>query len=240
MTRRNGTLVCALVGAMLVAVAAQAQAQRGGGGRGGMGMMGGGPAGMLMLLRVQDVQDDLQLTADQKDKLQEMGQGGRGMMQGMQDLSPEERRTKMAEMQEKTKKQLADILKPAQVKRLDEISLQFAEAMGGTIAVIRNPELAKTLAITAAQEEKIKALEETLAAKRTEMFQGMRDLSQDERTAKQAEMQKEVKKVSDQVLEILTPQQRETLVKAKGKKLDVDFSTIMPRGGGRGRRGGNG
>ncbi len=205
-------------------------------------MMGGGPAGMLMLLRVQDVQDDLQLTADQKDKLQEMGQGGRGMMQGMQDLSPEERRTKMAEAQEKTKKQLADILKPAQLKRLDEISLQFADATGGTIAVIRNPELAKTLAITSAQEEKIKAIDEPLAAKRREMMQGMRDLSQEEQTAKRGEMQKATKEASEKVAQILTPQQRETIEKAKGKKLNFDFSTLGQggRGGRGGRRGGGG
>ena len=247
MSRRN-FLFAFVAGCMMVAaVAPQALAQRGQGGRGGgMGGMMGGP---LMLLRVQDIQDDLQLTADQKDKLRDLAPaGGGGMreaMAGLQDLSPEERRAKMGEImrenQEKTKKQLAGILKPDQMKRLDEIQLQATAALGGLMAVTENPDLAKTLAITPEQKTKIDALQQQLRDKRMESMQGMRDLSQEERTAKMAEMQKtmlkDTKELSDKAREILTPQQREAIEKAMGKKLNIDFSTIAPQGGGRGRRG---
>jgi Spy/CpxP family protein refolding chaperone len=185
--------------------------------------MGGGGFGvnLLQLAQIQDVQDDLQLTPEQKDKLRELGEASRGGGRGaMQDLSPEERRAKTQEATDKMQKQLAEILKPEQVLRLQGIRLQVA-GVGGLLL----PETVKALTITAEQTEKLRTIQqETMGAMR-----GMADLSQDERRTKMAETQKDT---LAKAMEVLTPPQRETLEKLKGKILKIELPA------GRGRRGG--
>jgi hypothetical protein len=235
MLRRYCVFACVLTCAMMMATAAIAQPPGGrqGGGRGGFGggMMGGPGANLMGLLRSQDVQNDLQLTTDQKDKLQDaaqaMGMGNmRERMQGLQDLSQEERMAKMQEimkeMQEKTEKQLAEILQPAQLARLKEIRLQVMGA--GALAL---PEVSKALDITAEQTEKLKAIQQQIQDKVREAMQGSQDLSQEERMAKMRELrQQTMKEATEKALEILTPQQKVTFEKLKGKKIDIDLSTL--------------
>jgi hypothetical protein len=242
MARRCGTFALALVCAMLIVVSAMAQPPGGrrGGGPGGFGggMMGGPGGNLLGLLRSQDVQNELQLTTDQKDKLQDAAQSMGNMrerMQGLQDLSQEERRAKMqeimTEMQEKTEKQLAEILQPAQLQRLKEIRLQVIGA-----AALALPEVAKALDITAEQTDKLKAIQQQMQDKMREAMQGAADLSQEERMAKMREtMQQGMKDGAAKALEVLTPQQKEAFEKLKGKKIDIDLSTLMPQGQGPGR-----
>jgi Spy/CpxP family protein refolding chaperone len=237
MARRFGVITLALLCAMLIVASAMAQPPGGGGGPGGFGpgMMGGMGANLMRLLRNQDVQNDLQLTTDQKDKLrdaaQSMGMGNmRDRMQELRDLAPEERQTKMQElmkeMQEKTEKQLAEILQPAQLDRLKEIRLQV---MGG--AALALPEVAKALNITDEQTEKLKAIQQQVQDK---MREAVQDLSQEERMAKMREIGPQMRtEALAKVLEVLTPQQKEAFEKLKGKKIDIDLSTLMgPRPGG--------
>ena len=91
------------VGLMVCSVSV-AFAQPGGGGRGGFGGgFGGGGfgGGGLMLLGDENVKKDLGITDDQVAKLQEVqqkaGEQIRGLFQGIQDLSQEERQAKFAE-----------------------------------------------------------------------------------------------------------------------------------------------
>ena len=199
-------------------------------------MMGGPGGNLLGLLRNQDVQNDLQLTTDQKDKLRDAAQGMGNMrerMQGLQDLSQEQRQAKMQEimkeMQEKTEKQLAEILQPAQLQRLKEIRLQVMGA-----AALALPEVAKALDITAEQTEKLKAIQQQLQEKRREAMQGAADLSQEEREKMRETMQQMAKDATAKALEVLTPQQKEAFEKLKGKKIDIDLSTLMLQGRGPG------
>ena len=234
MVRRYGVFAIALMCMMLIVASAMAQPPGGrlGGGPGGFGggMMGGPGGGFLGLLRNQDVQNDLQLTTDQKDKLRDAAQGMGNMrerMQGLQDLPQEERREKMQEImkevQEKTEKQLAEILQPAQLQRLKEIRLQVIGA-----AALALPEVAKALDITAEQTEKLKAIQQDMQDKMREAMQGAADLSQEERREKmRTMMQQGMKDAAAKALEILTPQQKEAFEKLKGKKLDIDLSTLL-------------
>lgn len=230
--RRIGVLAVTLVCSLLVTLAVQAQP---GGGRGpgrgmGFGMMGGGMGmGLLPLLQVQDVQDDLQLTPDQKDKLRELAEGQRGGMRGMADLSQDEMRAKMRERQEATQKQVAAILKPEQLKRLEGIQLQ----VGGAAALL-TPETQKALALTPDQIEKIRVILQQIRDKMGDSFANFRDMSQDERRAAGEKMRAAQKEAVEEATKVLTPQQRETLDKLKGKKLDIEPPMMM----GPGRRGG--
>ncbi len=154
-------LVAALAATLVAAPNALAQ---GGGGRqgGGWGMRGGGMMqSSAFLLRRTDVQDDLKLTTEQKDKLaamqEEMQTAMREKFAGGERPSREEMGKLFAEMGKKMDEGIATILTPDQVKRLDEIAVQMA----GNAAAL-NPKYAKGLAITPDQKAKMDALQATM------------------------------------------------------------------------------
>ncbi len=155
MLRLPLALVSMMLGVVLAAGSAYAQAEgpppgeRGGrgmrqpGGPGGFGMPGAGPSA---LLRLEQVQKELSLTDEQKDKvkalLKEVAGGMRGQIPNWGDLTDEERRAKRdeirkqaAEKMEKFEKQLAEILKPEQLERLHQIRLQFSLQTEGGAAI---------------------------------------------------------------------------------------------------------
>lgn len=198
------TTVTAAAVALLIGLtspqAAQAQRQ-GGGGRGGFGGFGA-PFGMgrmggmndptrssaMMLLQRDDVQSHLMITARQREALQDMQnkamtefqqkmQANRPDFQSLRNLSPEERQTKIQEMQQQMQqtmqsfqedldKKTEAILKPAQVKRLHELDLQWR----GPLA-IADPKVGDQLDLS--QEQKGK-LGEILTEFRTKQQEAMR------------------------------------------------------------------
>ena len=99
-------------------------------GRGGFGRGGGGS--LAMLLGNASVQKELKLNDEQIGKAKEVSEkiGGeaREKFQGLQDLSPEERREKMQainkEINDATLKAAGEFLKPEQITRLKQISYQ--------------------------------------------------------------------------------------------------------------------
>jgi Spy/CpxP family protein refolding chaperone len=255
---RNFAIALVTLATVAFATDLQAQGQRGQGqgqGRGGRGMggmmggPGGGPGGgMLMLLMNEAVQKEIELTADQKEQFQkirtESQEAMRTRMGDMQNLSQEERRAKMQEMRKemeetaaKTQKKVEGILLPHQLKRIKEIQVQ----MQG-LRALANPEVAKELGLTEEQQAKIKAANEEAMKAMQEMFQGgMRNLSQEERTAAREKMDKAQKDTETKLMEVLTAEQKEKLEKMKGEKFDT--STLMRGfGGGQGgnRRGNRG
>ena len=170
-----------LIGIAVLALAVFSQAQRGQ----GMGMMmGQGGGNPLMLLAREDVQEDLALTSEQKEKLLEFtGQEAmrNRFMKFMQDsgmsfedMRSEEGRKKLAPMMEKMqadmKKEIEAVMTPAQVKRLGEINVQF----NGNRSVMQK-DIAKALAITEAQQTKIDALNKGVGEARRALMEKMRN-----------------------------------------------------------------
>ncbi len=188
----------------------------------GRGMMGPG-GGMFVLLRLEQVQKELNLSDEQKEKIKELA---KEMMPGRpsegQAPSPEDRRA----MMEKVQKKLAEILKPEQLERLKQIQLQAQGA-----AALGNPEVVKTLGITDDQRAKLKTLRDEADGKRRELIGSMRDLSREERREKMAENQEKIRQIQKELMEkalaVLTPEQREKFEKLQGKKIDLDFSALM-------------
>jgi Spy/CpxP family protein refolding chaperone len=241
MTRKHGALVLiGFLGAILLASAVQAQDQAPPPGRRGMrGMMGGpggpgmGSMGLLFLLRSEKVQKELQLTDNQKTKLEdadgEFREQMRDLFPSLQDLSDEERRTKMNEFQEKVEKKLGEILEPKQLERLDQIQLQVQGPMALT-----TPKVSKALEITDEQKEKIQSKLEEMQTKMGELFGSLRDLSPEERREKMPEMRDKMQQISketgDQMLVLLTPEQRDKFDKMKGEKFESDLRDLFPRG----------
>jgi Spy/CpxP family protein refolding chaperone len=157
----------ALVGLGLVGILAGTAAAQGQG-RGGFGRFGGG-GGYAMLLGNESVQKELKLEDQQIEKAKELGDKIREKMTAarseLQGLDQEEQRTKMTalmrEVNESTMKSAAEFLKPEQITRLKQISLQTRGAMA-----FSDPEVAKKLNITDSQKSDIQSIVE---ASRSEM-----------------------------------------------------------------------
>jgi hypothetical protein len=178
---KNAIKLTVIVAALLATVIAMAQpggggqGQRqggqGGGQRGQRGMMGmmGGPGGQsnsLMLLMREDVKDDIGINSEQNSQLRGLQDGMRDrMMSAFQSAGVTfggGNRPDPAAMQKVTEEvmkginaDMAKILKPEQVKRLDEIDLQLA----GNRAILRE-KVQKELGLSADQVSKAKALNE--------------------------------------------------------------------------------
>jgi Spy/CpxP family protein refolding chaperone len=155
--------VTVLTMAVLIPAMAQPPAGRPGGPFGGRL---GGPMLMVGLLRNQQVQQELKLTDQQKQQLEQLGEQWREKMRGLRDLPPEERRQKGEGMRAEVEKQLATILNEQQMKRLKQIALQVEG-----YAALERPEIADQVGLTKEQRQKIRDILRQADEKRREAFQ---------------------------------------------------------------------
>jgi Spy/CpxP family protein refolding chaperone len=82
----------------------------------------GGPMMMLFLLNNPQVQQELKLTEEQRDKVsalsEQLREKFRGLGQELRGLSPEEREKRVQAVNEEVEKELAKVLKKEQLQRL--------------------------------------------------------------------------------------------------------------------------
>ena len=215
---------------LVLCTATVVMAQPGGRGRGGQGGRGGGGfggfqggRGGLALLSDEAVKKDLGITDDQTKKLEEFQTKVRaemGTLQGLGNLSQEERTAKFQEFQKKAAEMAAaaekEILLPKQIERLKQISVQSRLNRSNTSDALASEELSKDLGITDAQKEALKKAQEEADA---EMQAGITKL-------REAARQK--------VLGVLTPEQQAKLKSLTGETIQ------FTRGGGPGGTGGRG
>jgi Spy/CpxP family protein refolding chaperone len=163
--RLFGKLVLGLGLVALVAPSALAQGPRGGG-------FGGG--GGAMLLSNKSVQQELKLDAEQVEKATKLSDEQRTKMrearEKLQDLSQEERQTKMRETMmaanEESHKAIASMLKPEQEKRFHQISLQQRGVNAFSDAKVQGQ-----IKITDEQKTKLADIAKELGDKRREVMQ---------------------------------------------------------------------
>ena len=209
--RMFGKLALAVCTVALSASPALAQ------GRGGFG--GGG----AMLLVNKGVQEELKVTEDQASKLttlsEELGGKQREAFQGLQDLSQEERREKMTElqktMQAEIKKGLADILKPEQAKRFEQIQTQ---AMG--VNAFSQPKVGEALKITADQKEKVKEITDAQQAS----MQEIRQSAGDDREGTMKKINELRKESFEKAAALLTVEQKTAWKDLTGAPFEVKFT----------------
>ncbi len=182
---------------------------------------GGGNIGLLMR---DDVRKELEIVDDQVKKIQALGDEMREQMRdlysGLRDLSQEERQAKFAELREKSaelQKELSakvdEVLLPHQRDRLKQIGLQMQMRYRGTSGLLTD-QLAEDLNITDEQKEKLRAKAEEV------------------RKSLEEQIAKARAEARDELLEVLTPEQREKLKALLGD----DFQTESNFGGGFRRR----
>jgi Spy/CpxP family protein refolding chaperone len=203
----------------------------------GMGMMGGSPAQMWgFLLQSEQVQKELELVDDQKTKLNEIREKAMAKMreafgdrEALKNLSAEERKTRFAEagkklaaQAEETKKEIEGVLLAHQVERLNQIALQVRG-----VAAFQDKEVQEALGLSSDQLDKMKSLGEASRDKFRSAMEGLRGSSDQERRAKFQELRKQAE---DEVMGVLTSEQKEKFDKMKGPKFELDFSALRPRG----------
>jgi Spy/CpxP family protein refolding chaperone len=222
----------------------------GGGGGGGRGGFRGGPGGFfggggtLGLIQQQEVQREVELTEDQEAELQtlqesvgqEIREEMRSMFEGMRDLSDEERdarrdeiRLKFEEITKNAETKMQSVLLPHQFERLKQIDLQSRLQRGGAAALTQG-ELADTLGLSESQREQL---------------QEKTDEVQKDLEAKIGQLRIDAR---NQVLEVLTTEQRAKLQSMMGSDFALSEPQFGPQGGrggrfgagGRGGRGGRG
>ncbi len=222
-----------LTAGIALLLATPAFAQPGGGDRGGFGGRGfGGPGGggMSGLLMNEQVQDEIELVEEQKAELRDLAEEIRddmrsemgSLFQGMRDLSEDERRekfgeirTKMESFQKQAESKIEEVLLPHQFERLKQLNVQqqINGGGGGATGLLQGP-LADELGITDEQREEMMAKSQELQADVEKKIQKLREEAREE------------------LMSVLTPEQRSKLEKMAGDRFD-----LPPGGGFRGDRG---
>jgi hypothetical protein len=121
------------------------------------GTMGGGRFSGAALLSNEGVQKELKLTADQKEAIAKAGKDRQAAFtKAREDMDTSGVQTAMQGYTKAMAKVQAD-LKPEQKKRLLGIEVQLAEK-NKTVAIFKNADVVKALALTAKQKESVKEL----------------------------------------------------------------------------------
>jgi Spy/CpxP family protein refolding chaperone len=214
-----GKMILAFGAVALMAAPSWAQGQ----GR-GFGMGGGGGA----LLSNKSVQQELKVTDEQAKKLDAFGQDlmakNRERFQGLQDLSADERRAKMQDLNKtmtaEIKKGLADILKPEQAKRFEQIQLQ---TMGYN--AFNMPNVQESLKLTAEQKTKFTELGTATGTEMREIMQS----AGDDREAAMKKATELRKSATDKAMAVLTADQKTTWKEMTGTPFEVKFEPRPPQ-----------
>jgi hypothetical protein len=174
------------------------------------------------LLANESVQKELKLDDKQVEKAKEldekMNEEMRSKFQDLQDLEPQERRTKMQEINREigasALKSAGDFLKPDQIARLKQIANQVRGAQA-----FSDPEVAKKLNITDAQKKDIQSIQQ-------ESFQEMRTIFQENQDDPEARMKKmnELRKGTlSKVLAKLNDEQQKTWKELLGSPFEIKY-----------------
>ncbi len=184
----------------------------------------------LGLVGLEPVQKDLKLSDDQIGKVGEIGEKLRADMReqfaALRDIEDRQKqRAKMTELgdqyDEKARQQLAELLSQEQMTRLYQIRLQVRGAVFG----LNNRWIARRLELTDDQKKKAAEIEKATQDKIFDAYGSLRNLSQEERREKYAELREETAKIQsaadEQALELLTAEQKKAFEEGKGKILDL-------------------
>ena len=132
------------------------------------------------------------------------------------------------ESRDRLRKELPDILKPEQLKRLQEIQIQV-----NGIVSFKRQDVQKELNLTDKQKEEIKGIGEGLKKEVAALFKDAASAP----VRKMPEAMRKSKELKDEAtrkaVESLTEEQQKTWQKMHGEKFDLKLN-LLPRGGGRG------
>jgi Spy/CpxP family protein refolding chaperone len=236
----------ALVGLCLLLTAGSSTAAQGEGEKsqdqlgffGLRGMMGAGALTdeWARLMRLEQVRKELEITPEQLDKLKKIAQKATERlrrsfadMQGLRDAGPDQRKAEFAEWTKKartkaeeTKKEIESVLRPHQIARLRQITIQVRGA-----AALEDKGVQEELRLTDEQKKRLKSLQSRMG----ERLRGTGlPASDEERKALREKLQAARNERDGEALGILTAEQKAEFEKMKGPKFDIDH--LLLRSGG--------
>lgn len=178
-------VTCFVLAAMVLGGLDSAMAQPGRGGQGGPGGFGGGgmmggAGGSAMLLMNPQVREQLELSEDQiqrledlqadlRDEMQEMFRGGGGGRGGA------DAREQMQKLTSRIQKDIDGVLLKHQREQLSAMTASMTMRRGGATGVLNNPELIKQLGLTDEETEKFRKQAEEMQAKQEEEITKLRE-----------------------------------------------------------------
>jgi Spy/CpxP family protein refolding chaperone len=225
----------ALIVALLVTSAVQAQPGRGSSASSPRGRQG---TDQLSLLRNEQIQKELKVTDEQKEKVNEIYTAQREKLRSeistsnIRDASQEERakliekyREQRAKLAKENEKSLAEVLTEDQSKRLGQIQVQL---LG--IRALNEKEVQKKLELSEEQAKEIATTYSSLGTARIELFRKAREIGNTDSLREQ--MEELAKKREKSMMSVLDEKQKKAFAELKGKPFELQRQS---RGTGRGR-----
>jgi hypothetical protein len=214
----KSTLALALLVGLAAPALAQRQRQGGGFGRGGGN-----------LLTNKSVQDELKITKEQKDKIDEaskkIAEKMRDEFAKLRDLQGDERREKMQALFKQTNEEMtkAADLTSEQQKRYGQIQLQQRGTRAFTDADVQ-----KKLSLTDAQKDTIKT---ALKERDDKIKEETKDLDRRNDAQKIREIRQKLgKEAEGKIAATLTSDQKKTWADMVGEKFEIKFEQRRPGG----------
>lgn len=221
---RSWKLAAVLTAGLLLIGPAAAQPPGGGFGGGGFGRMPGGAAAMLSFNR--QLQEELKMDKEQIDKLTEVMAKVRedlgDVFAKLRDASTEERAELVKKMVETNQKAVSSVLKPEQMKRLQQIDNQQAG-----LGMYSKEDVQKALKLSAEQKDKIQAIN-------SELQKDIRDLGQGGRLDPQFQRKRQAleKEAAEGIQKILDDDQKKVVKDLTGEPFETRFGGGFGGGGG--------
>jgi Spy/CpxP family protein refolding chaperone len=178
-----------------------------------------GGGSQFMMLRHAEIQKELKLTDEQKEKLKEVMHGLRDKMI---DLIENNERAKVFALVQEQNKNLDKLLTPEQLKRFKQVFLQVQG-----LWALTDPGVVKDLKITDEQKEKLFKLQEERTKDMRKLFDGGQASSRKEAQAKLAEMHKAA---TAEGLRLLTAEQQAKWKEMAGPPFKGTIQRVPPMG----------
>jgi Spy/CpxP family protein refolding chaperone len=211
------SLLVVLAFVLGAAVADQAQAQRSG---------GRGRGSLLGLLSIEQVQKELKLDDEAIAKVEKLREKIRGEMteqySAARNIEDREKRSaKNAELRnqydQKAREGLRDVVAREQMMRLYQIRMQVRDVVDS----LENRYVARRLELNDVQKEKLAKINKDAQAKRSELFSGIRDASDEQRRERFEKYRKLRTETGEQALGVLTAEQKKAFEDMKGEKIEL-------------------
>jgi Spy/CpxP family protein refolding chaperone len=214
-----GTLSLLLIGSVTYSAFAQQNVRR---------MRGFGRTGMLGVLMMEQVQDEIKLTDDQKAKVRETSEK---IMEGMSDKMSalrevEDGAERMKKMEELSKEidrqayeQLQGVIERDQAMRFYQVYMQIRPALD----VLSHRMIVERLGVTPEQQEKLAAVKKESEQKAAELMEQMRDMDREQRGEMMQKFRQQRTETNEKAIAVLTEEQQKQFEEMKGEKFELQW-----------------
>lgn len=237
MSRRKGRLgwwgALAATIVLCAALPGSAQERERGQGRGRGGFGGPMQASKAQLLQIEQVQQELKLSDEQKQKIEQISEDYQAARrEAFQGGPGQEAFAQMREASQQADRKIAEVLQDEQSQRLEEIRLQVT----GPSILAFDRELAEKLNVTRDQRQKAREILEAQGEKTREAFRNAEGEGRERFAAAAPELEKIRKETDEQLVAVLTDEQKQQWKEMTGEPLELDRRQLFRGfGGGRSR-----